>query len=47
MKLRITLIKEITTEAEGRTLWEQLKKLLAPAEPMTKDVRIIDNHELE
>jgi len=41
-KLRITLIKEIESEETAQQLYDQLKTLIAPAEPIEKDARIID-----
>lgn len=47
MKLRVLLIKEIDTVVQGQALYDQIKDMLAPKEPIEKDARVIDNHELE
>ena len=43
MKLRIVLKKEVQDEAEGQQLYDQLKTLIEPAEPITKDAQVIEN----
>ncbi len=40
MELRVVLKKEVADVAEGEQLYEQLKELIAPAEPITKDARV-------
>jgi len=43
MYLRVTLKKEVQNEAEGQQLYDQLKVLIAPAEPIVKDATIMEN----
>ena len=43
MFLRIILKKEVANEAEGQQLYDQLKTLIEPAEPITKDAAVIEN----
>jgi len=43
MYLRVILKKEVQNEAEGQQLYDQLKALVAPAEPITKDAQVIEN----
>jgi len=46
LKLRVLLIKEVADEAEAQTLYDQIKVLIAPKEPIAKEGRIIENTEL-
>lgn len=43
MILRVILKKEVQNEQEGQQLYDQLKELLQPAEPITKDAAVIEN----
>lgn len=43
MLLRVVLKKEVENEAEGQQLYDQLKTLILPAEPITKDAAVIEN----
>lgn len=47
MELKVVLTKEVETIEQAQTLYDRLKELIAPQDPIDKRARVIQNIILE